>query len=414
MNNKIVLITDSFPFIPGEEFLETELSYWEKRDDIKLTIMPKMSTTKVRDIPQDIHLDMRLDIKTISKQTQLYYLFKMLITPIFYKELNFQLVKTPLALKNIVRSMFYFLFFKERLKVYLQAHQDEKILFYTYWNTEATYALQFLKKEFKNIKIVSRIHGYDLYQERRDANYMPLKKQFLQGLDKLYAISDKAKIYLDNIYGFNKNIVSVSRLGVKDLNIICNSTDNKTLHIASCSYLVNLKRVDKIIDAIYELSAKKVYEKIVWKHIGDGILKEELLEYASKKFVDTSIDYEFLGHIENKKIYEFYKNNQIDVFINVSQSEGVPVSIMEAMSCSIPVIAPDIGGISEMIVDGYNGILLTKECSIEEIVKALSKKEFFKALEIRDNSYKVYQEKYNAETNYSNFIKSIQEVQNNV
>ena len=47
--------------------------------------------------------------------------------------------------------------------------------------------------------------------------------------------------------------------------------------------------------------------------------------------------------------------------MNVSESEGIPVSIMEASSFGIPVIATNVGGVGEIVENGYNGLLLNKD-----------------------------------------------------
>ncbi len=63
---------------------------------------------------------------------------------------------------------------------------------------------------------------------------------------------------------------------------------------------------------------------------------------------------------------------------------------MEAMSCHIPIIAPNTGGIKDMVINNYNGVLLTYKCTIKEILQSLNNLHFFKNLEIRDNSYKIF------------------------
>ena len=80
---------------------------------------------------------------------------------------------------------------------------------------------------------------------------------------------------------------------------------------------------------------------------------------------------------------------------------------MEAMSCHIPIIAPDVGGIKDMVIDGYNGMLLKSNFEIKDIISALNNIEFFKNKEIRDNSYKIFLDKYNAKKNYTKFVKDL-------
>jgi glycosyltransferase involved in cell wall biosynthesis len=60
-----------------------------------------------------------------------------------------------------------------------------------------------------------------------------------------------------------------------------------------------------------------------------------------------------LGRVENN--LEFL--NSIDLLVNTSSIEGIPLTAMEAISQGVPVIAPNIGGLSELIIDGRNGFL---------------------------------------------------------
>jgi glycosyltransferase involved in cell wall biosynthesis len=82
---------------------------------------------------------------------------------------------------------------------------------------------------------------------------------------------------------------------------------------------------------------------------------------------------------------------------------------MEAMSCHIPIIAPDVGGVSDMLVDGYNGFLLSSEATVNEIAKALEQVDFLKNKQTRENSYELYLKRYNAKNNYINFINKLKE-----
>ena len=58
--------------------------------------------------------------------------------------------------------------------------------------------------------------------------------------------------------------------------------------------------------------------------------------------------------------------NQVDLFCNVSEYEGVPISIMEAMAYGIPCLATHVGGVSE-IVNCQTGILIEKNSSANQI-----------------------------------------------
>ena len=99
----------------------------------------------------------------------------------------------------------------------------------------------------------------------------------------------------------------------------------------------------------------------------------------------------------------------IDLFINVSETEGIPVSIMEAMSFGIPCIATNVGGNPE-IVNATNGFLISANPSVEEIKKVLI--DFMqlnteKHIELRRNARKTWEQNFNAESNYTQFFSEL-------
>ena len=404
MIKRVILLTSSFPYGQGEQFLETEMKYY---NNIDLTILPKIKSEKVRAISTEIKVDDFIANHSF-KSSKFIYLFKSLGDKTFYKELSLSNFFNIKKIKFFFSSIYLYEMYYELFTEYFSQLEDiENVVIYTYWHDEATYALQSLKQKY-NYKIVSRIHRGDLYQEEKSFSYMPLKKQFTDNLDTLYTITESANSYLEKTYGFKKRVLKVSRLGVEDRKIVSKKSLNSSLYILSCSFLTEVKQVDKLIVSIKKLSQKNRRLKIVWRHIGDGVLLNKLSALAKREFEGIdNIEYEFLGSYENWEVYEYYKNNPIDVFVNTSLSEGVPVSIMEAMSCHIPIIAPNVGGVSDMVVNEYNGYLLSKECQVQEIVDALSRSDFFKQDKIRKNSYNLFLEKYNAEKNYKIFVEDI-------
>ena len=78
-----------------------------------------------------------------------------------------------------------------------------------------------------------------------------------------------------------------------------------------------------------------------------------------------------MGLIPNTEVVGVYQKHPPSLFINVSESEGIPVSIMEALSCGLPIIATDVGGISE-IVDDHVGVLVDKDFVFNDISNAIS------------------------------------------
>ena len=99
--------------------------------------------------------------------------------------------------------------------------------------------------------------------------------------------------------------------------------------------------------------------------------------------------------------------------MNVSASEGLPVSLMEASSFGIPVIATDVGGSAEMIDSERNGFLLQKDFPAGELAQKLeimlcSSAE--ETAERRKAARELWEKHYCAETNYDRFVEMVSEL----
>ena len=137
--------------------------------------------------------------------------------------------------------------------------------------------------------------------------------------------------------------------------------------------------------------------------------KKKLKELAHQK-LSENISYEFKGRVENKEVLNFYITNKPQLFINVSSSEGIPVSIMEAMSFGIPCVATNVGGNSEIVHNNINGVLLNSTPSINEIAKVIMSIKAKSQTEYNVMSEKVFEtweNEYNADKNYIEFIRNI-------
>ncbi|MEW6108622.1 MAG: glycosyltransferase family 4 protein [Nitrospirota bacterium] len=85
--------------------------------------------------------------------------------------------------------------------------------------------------------------------------------------------------------------------------------------------------------------------------LGEGQVKNKLEDKAAAAGISDNIC--FKGNVNN--VHEFL--NSADVFVFPSLREGMPNSLLEAMSCGLPVIASKIGGVVDVVEDGKSGIL---------------------------------------------------------
>lgn len=411
----LIILTSFFPFIGGEQFIESEIDYWENSQFHNVYLLPAKKNMEIRDYPKKIILLDGFVLKN-SKIDKFIYLFKALFCLIFWKELYFIVFKKEnKSFYNIIDALFVSANI-ERCKQSIGKairNIDGDITIYSYWNDAQFYASCLLKRSGKIKQVVSRAHGGDLYEDRRRKNYMPLKAQFKNDFDKVYLLSVNAAIYCREKYGYPEKNLKIARLGVNPpKKNIKYETHPFKIRILSLSYCVPVKRIDKIIATLEKISLINKKVTFEWTHIGDGPLYDDLLNFSQEKLnCFNNIFYQFIGSLSNEDVKKHLSENNYDVFLNVSESEGIPVSIMEAMSYGIPTIAPNIGGISDL-VNQNNGWLLSSEAKVSEIVEKLSL--VIKLLNedkidpYRKNS-KFWVEKYfNAKKNYEKFIKEVE------
>ena len=341
------------------------------------------------------------------------FLFRSLFSLILFKEISYLFSSKKICIYNILHALnntSNVLFFANGLRNFIKINGSIDMA-YCYWNEAQAYAACLIKKEGGIRKVVSRTHRYDLYEERRKFHYMPLKRQFLPLFDRIFSLSEEGSSYLIHQYGCNIEQISISALGVSLPRVNSIPTQHGFFHIVSVSFCVPVKRIDKLIKALEILATQKPSLQIKWTHIGDGPLFDRLQTQTFTAFeMLKNISFNFKGNLPNKRVKEFYTSEPIDVFINTSESEGIPVSIMEAMSYEVPAIAPNVGGISGLIGKD-RGVLLNESPDVDEIERALaSLMKRSKEKQVRSAAKKNIITKYSASVNYPQFIQDLYKI----
>ena len=411
MKKTILLISNHFPFSPGEEFLEVEIDILSRYFDV--IVAPMSTKGKRRDVPSNVEIDESLAIRIdgLSKSKTLR-MWKGLAK--FKKEALKELLKKPFSLGKISETINYLAIASEINDWFENRYIREKInvdILYSYWLLYASYAISKIKEKHSGIICISRAHGTDLYDYASN-RYHPFREYIFSKIDRVFCISNHGREYLSTLFPEYANKITVSRLGTLDLKHLNEGSKDGKIRIVSCSSLKPIKRVELIINAV-SYASEKINKEIIWTHIGDGPERKKLEALAHSKLKRNNIMYEFLGYLPHNDVLNYYLSNPVDVFINTSSSEGLPVSIMEAMSFGIPVIATNVGGTSE-IVDNDNGFILNKDVSSEEIGEILIRlinEDQNKIAIRRKNARKKWKSFLNAKRNFKEFAMELMEIQ---
>lgn len=388
----LFLFTQHYPFRPGaESFIENEIWVASKFFE-HIYIVPVIQDGEIREIPANASV-INPPFKT-NKDILKKGIFGMqphVIGKLLKEAFILKVWRSKKLLHSYFAQSLEFaaLFNSRQLKKIKKIIQLGDIL-YSYWGTGWGTVIPFSKL---NNKFVTRFHRGDLYEE--GVNALLFRFQLLNRLDQSIFISKQGQTYQHKKYpniGFKSQ---VSYLGTIDRGTTAKNKDGK-FRIVSCSHIVPVKRVDLIFRSLVNYDNPEVE----WTHIGG---RGESLDNLKKLIASTPHNFKvtLTGEMPNIKVMEYFRKNPIDCFINVSSSEGLPVSIMEAISFDIPVIATDVGGTSE-IVNNETGILLSSNPSEEEIISAI---EHIKKGNFTPRDFWI--SNFEAITNYNKFYKNL-------
>lgn len=389
--SKLIVFTYSYPYGFGEEWKYNEFKELSKHFE-HITIQP-FSYGNDKDIKRELPSNVSLNKPLITEHLNLPKLLlngvlnkaplKFAMQEFFFRKpyKNLKQLKFWLDSTLIIRHLATHPFIKK-----LTGLKLKDTVIYFYWGTGPALLAPLLNPDNFS-KVVAKFHGGDLYEERTNG-YLPFRKTIFDTLTHALFISEQGLKYAEIKYGIKNG--GVFRLGVVSKGKSKYSQDN-TLRIVTCSSAIPVKRLNLLIEALHHVTIP-----VVWTHIGDGPLLSSLKQAATS--LPSHVSATFLGFMPAQEVQLFYSDSVIDLFINVSESEGVPVSVMEALSAGIPIIATNVGGTGE-IVDTSNGKLLPSDVSKFVLADELSC--FYNLslphkLELRKGAYKMYEERCNA------------------
>jgi len=128
------------------------------------------------------------------------------------------------------------------------------------------------------------------------------------------------------------------------------------IHLTTIANIAKYKGIDLVLKAISEFP-RDLQKKIVY-HIVGAI--KDTAYYEELKGLYNSLNCEFNIKYEGQQDDVYKYLNRSDIFILPSREEGFGLVLLEAMDCSLPIIGSTVGGIPEIIKDGYNGFLFEK------------------------------------------------------
>ena len=272
-------------------------------------------------------------------------------------------------LYSLVATIFRFLFCR-RIKI-VHIHTAS-------YNSFKRSALFISLAKFFKRKVIVHIHGGG-FKEYYEKNTSFVRKYLLK-CDAIVALTQYWKEYFNGL-GF-ENVVIVPNIVDFPVSQDRNYNDRK-IHILYLGLITKAKGIYDLLDVIN--AYKTEFEDKITLHVGGNGETTTLQNIIKEHNMSNIVQFE--GWVSGDKKVKLFNN--ADIFILPSYTEGLPISILEAMSYKLPVISTPIGGIPEVINNGENGLLFTpgdKEGLYKALIKLVSEKESRE--EMGEKSYK--------------------------
>lgn len=406
----LILLTSRYPYAPGEEFVRAELPYLAEAF-AGVTILPCLRIPNFdidrpppRELPEGVELAAP-ETSIIQRRWQepafrsgLHLLHGRLLVDLFADVFAFHekrgsgqgaLLGGAVTCAIVLRALRDLV---QRLNV--------PVALYSYWLTGAAWAAGLVDAEVR----VARAHGFDLYNTRPGAMQDARQARIIRRLNKVYAVSADGASHLQERHPALKNRIRVARLGVHAPQEGQQGSPDGVLRVVSCSSVSNIKRVPLVAAAL-----RRCTRPTHWTHLGDGPEMDLVRAVCSE--MPPHVTVSLPGAVRHEEVLRFFSQEKCDLFINLSESEGLPVSIMEALSAGVPVIATDVGGVRELVCE-KTGALVSPLASPEEIaheITAFADLENEAWPELRRRCLLQYEEFVSAERQYQIWTEEIYE-----
>lgn len=416
MKRLCIFITHKYPFQQDETFIENEIAYLSASFDKVLVFAAyaDKNDQQTRNVPANIEVySLGFATTSIVRRACLGIRGFFHANKEVYQEVStIRSIGWKLNcvyIHGVICSME-----SDAIKILSQAvslDEFDSCLVYSYWFSEhALLAIQLRDycAQYIQTKVISRAHRYDVYAYRKRYKAFPFKEKMMRLIDAVYPCSQDGTVYLTSLYPSYAQKIQTAYLGTADYGVNPSSSDN-VFTIVSCSNIVPVKRVHLLAEAL-SLVLRQGYTDFRWICIGDGPLLRDLQEDVQND-LEIGSHVEFLGRLSNKEVMELYKRQHIDLFVNVSENEGLPVSIMEAQSFGIPCFATDVGGTAE-ILNNEVGALLHSDVTLfqlsENIMKLMDMRQSERLL-FRTHARKNWMDKFSAEINFKKWTSVLLE-----
>ncbi|MGH1441683.1 MAG: glycosyltransferase [Cellvibrionaceae bacterium] len=406
MKKRLLLITRNYPFKLGNSeisFVEQELPYLKRAFDV--TLLPIQANREAKSItPYD--LDLSLSQYYTTKNFALLAIGSLWNFKLSdYKEFfNF---RTPVA--SIVQLLKHHIRRQIGQKWAGEFEFRNFDIVYSFWLNPVVDGILDLSP---CIPIVSRAHGYDLYEERNASNIAIRQSEIVKRLDTVFTVSKHGQLYLKNKTHLTN--IETAYLGVesrttrKNFANVGDHSDRNAIDFLSISSIDGNKRVSTIFHAIRSFASLNPAHQLSWHHFGSGPGEFELRELI-RNTRQENLRIVLHGQVPKESVINFLEQCRSSIFLSASLSEGLPVSMLEASSFGLPIVGTKVGGVAEVITE-KTGWLISIDNFVTDFVKLFSKTSLDEIVSKSIGAIDQQRSVFDKNRNYGSFVTRLEAI----
>jgi colanic acid/amylovoran biosynthesis glycosyltransferase len=216
---------------------------------------------------------------------------------------------------------------------------------HAHFATEPTSMARQLAAEL-GIRFTFTAHGYDVY--RRPPSDFAARAA---AAGAVVTVSEANARHITKSFGVPQDCIRVIPCGVNTDQFRSQGDRPELPHVVCVARLNPVKNLGLLLEACAILKTRKVSFRCVV--VGDGPCRSELEKTRVQLGLENEV--EFVGAAQQSEVLKWWRRATIGVL--TSESEGMPVCLMEAAACGVPVVATAVGGIPELVQDGVTGLL---------------------------------------------------------
>lgn len=401
MPKTLILLTSSYPFGGGEPFLADEMPFLASAFQRIIIVSNDTTSPQTHELPPSVACVRRgYEPGPGSKAWSMAGVF----SPAVRSELRWarDRYRIPVGRRVLATALVSW----RKAHVFARLIRDVarttpgEVHAYSYWANDMALAAAVARARGWVSRAYCRAHGWDAYMDR--TGYLPFRDYLARHLDHFLFVSRHGRDHFEAVMGAGYPSVGVARLGTRP-SFPEPMARPRPFTVLSCSAMIPLKRVDLIARALHLVTSE-----VRWIHAGDGPSRSDV--EAACRGLPARVRAELRGAVPHPEVMRLYAEARPSLFLNVSTTEGIPVSMMEALSAGVPVMGADVGGVRELIVPGTNGTLLPPDLTPSELASELDR---FATLpedehaRLARGAWDAWDQGFNAERNHPAFLRVV-------